>query len=673
MKKITLLAMAALISIGAMAQNFRYKADPIHRTQSEKQTIGIEPVKDASIIKSDIKAKPVIPAPDRDVNIVNIIDIGTSANPWSYVSNNIGNQRSMVWVDPELNIVTNFHRMGGNLDVGGYSGDLGYDISFDGGTTWTTMVECYIAEDNGGGEYFIDAARYPSHGIYNPTNNIEDAYIAFYAPNLDGSNSDTDSGWGGHARGTSKISDPSVTTKHVITSENGTFLYIPEAYDVTKEGLSISVDNNVDWTSGSGVYQGTLTLNKGVWNSDQNDFIYTTSELDFDVESPWYTQVAFAPDGMTGYIVSLGNDGTTWSVDGNPNIYPIIFKTTDGGQNWSDPTPIQMDGPNGIGGIVYHLLTDQDLENLYEPPIPAREDIPYTFTGDMDIVVTADGNLHIAGLVGVAGESDPGAISFYVTNGFGRIIDMFTKDGGATWEIETMGKIATYDYQWDGDGIHEANRTQITTNPDRDMIFVSWLDTDIEDAEDNDSPNIWCRGFDPQTYLKTNNGSGLDEPTNVTIFSEGMWSAYFATAPKTCFEFQDGVFTIPYVYVDWTTTDDLQPVQYKYISDFSFSMDDFTVQGIDNPTETKNNNSVSQNFPNPFKNESYISLNLIEGTDVTLEVYTLTGQKVSEKTYGYLTNGSHTLTIKGNDLNPGVYFYTVIAGDNKYTHKMILK
>ena len=40
--------------------------------------------------------------------------------------------------------------MGGSLDPGGYSGDLGYDISTDGGMTWTNMVECYISNISGG-------------------------------------------------------------------------------------------------------------------------------------------------------------------------------------------------------------------------------------------------------------------------------------------------------------------------------------------------------------------------------------------------------------------------------------------------------------------------------------------------------------------------------------------
>jgi hypothetical protein len=675
MKKTLLFVLALCIGASSMAQqSYKYKVEPKHKTINEVTAIGIDPIKDHSIVTATLNSIPTIPSPDRDVNIVNIINIGTSANPWSYVSNNVGNQRSMVWADPELNIVTNFHRMGGILDLDGNSGDLGYDISFDGGATWTNQIECYVAENAVGNGSYYDNARYPSHGIYNPTGNVEDAHIAFFTPNLDGSNADSDYGWGGYSRGTAKISDPSVTTKNLFSSADDVHHYIPEAYDLTSQGLSICVDKNVDWTNGTPpTYQGSLIINAGKWNDTEEAFVYEQSLLDFDLASqPWFIGVAFAPDGMTGYIAALGNDGTTWSVDGHPNIYPIIFKSTDGGETWSDPYAIQIDGPDGIGGVVNHLVTDEDLDALYDGGAPARDEIPYTFTGDFDIAVTANGNLHIAGLIGIAGEAEDG-ISFYTTNNWGKIIDLFTKDGGTTWEVEEMGGIQTYDYAW-GDGPKEANRTQITLNPDANTVFISWLDTDIEDAEDNDRPNIWCRGFKPSTYMKTANAAGEDAPTNVTLFSEGMWQSYFATAAKTSLETSPGVYTIPYVYVDWDTSDDTAPVQYKYISDFSISDSDFTVLGIeDQEAPTNNLSSVSQNFPNPFNNESYVTVNLSNASNLSVEVYTLTGQLVSAKDYGYKTNGSHTLTINGADLNSGIYFYTVTAGENKVTRKMIVE
>jgi len=670
MKKFLLFTLALFIGASTFAQSYQVKLEPNQKKIGETPAIGIEPLKGQSIVGAHT-ATPAIPAPTRDVDIVNIIEIGTSANAYGYGYN--GGQKSLVWSEPGLNVVTNFHRMGGTLDPDGYSGDMGYDISFDGGLTWTNQIEVYVATENSGGTYFTDAARYPNHGVYNPTDDIADAAVVFFAPNLDGSNSDDpSSGWGGYSYGTADISDPSVTTKNLLSTHDDYYQYIPEGYDLTSQGLSICVDKNVDWTSGSAEYQGSMITTQGYWDEDAADFVYTQSMLDLDIDYPWFHQVAFAPDGMTGYIVALGNNGETWSVAGMPSIYPLVFKTTDGGENWGDPIAIQIDGPDGLGGIVDHLLTDEQIGEIYEAPVPARDEIPYLVVSDFDCAVTADGNLHIVGLFAAAGEAEEDAISFYVTNGLAAIVDLFTNDGGTTWYAEEMGRIQT----WEGvfGDLNEQNRTQVTLNQAANKVFVSWLDTDIEDHEDNDKPNIWCRGFEPSSYMKTADADGADLPSNVTKFSAGMWQSYFGTVAKTTIETTAGVYTMPYVFENMDPADPAAPVQFMYITDFSFTDADFTVLGVEDQIKAVNNiSSVSQNFPNPFNNETYVTVNLEEGSSLSLDVFTLTGQMVSSKQYGYKSNGSHTLTINGADLTAGVYFYTITAGENKVTHKMIVE
>ena len=200
------------------------------------------------------------------------------------------------------------------------------------------------------------------------------------------------------------------------------------------------------------------------------------------------------------------------------------------------------------------------------------------------------------------------------------------------------------------------------------------MDTDIEDATDNIQPNIWCRGFNPANYMKTNDGSENDAPTNVTLFSAGMWQAYFFAAPEYCF-YISGTYNIPFVYENMDPTNPIQPVQFEYIQDFAYTDADFTVQGVN---ENKIGSgaqvaSVSQNFPNPFNGQTFVNISLKQGSNVSLDVFTLTGQKVSTKNYGYLTTGSHNLTISSNNLPTGVYFYTVNAGVQKVTRKMIVQ
>ena len=49
------------------------------------------------------------------------------------------------------------------------------------------------------------------------------------------------------------------------------------------------------------------------------------------------------------------------------------------------------------------------------------------------------------------------------------------------------------------------------------------------------------------------------------------------------------------------------------------------------------------------------------------------GQKVSEINLGQVASGTHPITIDGTNLDTGVYFYTVIAGNSTVTKRMIVE
>lgn len=664
MRKFLLFILSILISgivVSQKAYQFKIDTKTMKKVENSKQ--GIEPVKAPLITKSDIQSKPIIPPADRDANIVTIVSLGTVANAygWGYG----GGQESLIPLNQDLNTIAVIHRMGGNDDPGGYSGDLGYDVSFDGGATWTTMIEFYIATENDGGTYYTDAARYPNAGILNPTgsSNPADSYLTYFAPTLLGSNDI----WGGYTSGVANFGDTSVHTK-TLYNDLDYAIGTPFGFFQTSEGLSISVDMDYDLVGS--VYNDLLVLSKGYWDDAAQDVVYSFSELDapMDVsEYPVDQKVAFSPDGMSGYISVLGNDGNAEQMSGYSNIYPIFWKTTDGGETWEGPSFIQLDGPDGIGGIVYHHLTDQLIADLFEPPVPTREEISYTTAFDHDVVVDNNGNLHIGVIIGPTG-ADPQSI--ITAKGYLAAIDLFTTDGGTTWFAEEMGRPSTFRGTF-GD-ITEDNRIRITTNWEGNRIFVSWLDTDIEDAEDNDRPNLWVRGFNHYDYMKTENSSGEDGPTNVTLFSEGMWQSYFGNAAKYCFTNENG-YNIPFVYEDMDPADPLAAVTLKYIQDFYFTESQFTVIGVNENKEVKEMAVVSQNYPNPFNGESYVNIHLNNDTYVSMNIMSVTGQLIYSKDYGYQTSGSHTLTINANDLPQGVYFYTITAGDSKYTKKMIVE
>lgn len=96
-------------------------------------------------------------------------------------------------------------------------------------------------------------------------------------------------------------------------------------------------------------------------------------------------------------------------------------------------------------------------------------------------------------------------------------------------------------------------------------------------------------------------------------------------------------------------TDELAPVQFKYIQDFSFTDADFSVQGLSEKIVVKQLSGVSQNYPNPVKNETFVDVGMAESGNLSIAVYSLTGQLVQLTDYGYAREGAHTLTINAAD------------------------
>lgn len=87
---------------------------------------------------------------------------------------------------------------------------------------------------------------------------------------------------------------------------------------------------------------------------------------------------------------------------------------------------------------------------------------------------------------------------------------------------------------------------------------------------------------------------------------------------------------------------------------------------------TNNGLKVNQNNPNPFNDNTNISYNLTEASNVNVSIYNVAGAKVMDLNQGMQSVGSHNLSIDGSSLQAGVYFYTFTANNNTVTKKMIV-
>jgi len=82
--------------------------------------------------------------------------------------------------------------------------------------------------------------------------------------------------------------------------------------------------------------------------------------------------------------------------------------------------------------------------------------------------------------------------------------------------------------------------------------------------------------------------------------------------------------------------------------------------------------NLYQNYPNPFNNTSNFKFEIANLGDVKLLVYDITGRLVQTLVNEELQPGRYEITFDGSNLNSGIFFYRLIAGNRIFTKKMIL-
>lgn len=82
---------------------------------------------------------------------------------------------------------------------------------------------------------------------------------------------------------------------------------------------------------------------------------------------------------------------------------------------------------------------------------------------------------------------------------------------------------------------------------------------------------------------------------------------------------------------------------------------------------------VSQNYPNPAYNITQIVVDLFYPSFIKMEVFNITGQKTEEMQSKNLQPGNHRFSLDVSGYTPGIYFYTVKAGDEQVTRRMVVR
>ncbi|CAF3730991.1 unnamed protein product [Rotaria sp. Silwood1] len=101
-----------------------------------------------------------------------------------------------------------------------------------------------------------------------------------------------------------------------------------------------------------------------------------------------------------------------------------------------------------------------------------------------------------------------------------------------------------------------------------------------------------------------------------------------------------------------------------------------TVSGINNISSLAEVFSLAQNYPNPFNPTTKINFSIPKSGYVTLKVYDILGNEVSNLVNENLSTGTYSVdfnaAVSGNALSSGVYFYRLNTSDFTEVKKMYL-
>ena len=375
-------------------------------------------------------------------------------------------------------------------------------------------------------------------------------------------------------------------------------------------------------------------------------------------------------------------DNYTWAAPDGDNIAFVV------GEFWTDMFLMKSDD-NG---------ESWDKTVIFEHPYPLFNTIN---TVETDTVFTCDGAHHLAfdseGKVHVVfgiskTVADAGGWYYYPwVDGvgywnedmptFSNDINALSPYGHPDSELIEDENLIGWAQDMDGDGVltfvgesyenlgsynvGASSQPQILID-ENDNMYVIWSGvTETFQTATQNFRHLWGRGFA--------NGSWGDfyHITNDITFS--FSECVFPTIASKSFD-SEIHFTFQEDYEPGMSVQgDLDDPTDNAIRYMSVEKGHFIPVGVKENKSLFNENSVSQNSPNPFSDKSYINVEVEKACDIYMEITNITGQLVYATPKRFVKPGALRMEIDAKDLSPGVYFYTVRSGNNKVTKKMIIE
>lgn len=484
-----------------------------------------------------------------------------------------------------------------------------------------------------------------------------------------------------HWQQSTAIAQPDVSTEdyHLISMmdtwvSDGEKSFFGE--DHRKNALYANTDDPYEWTTNvwhpwDPQTENWTMLNNAVdMNKNGLAAIVGAGELEYHPsDSGWFY------DEMKITYMTSTNYGNSWS-----DVDTIHF---------ADFFPLYVYKEDSL--ILYWQIIGPDtVLTSYEGP---------TFSGmesDIDVVVGENDTIYV-GFQKLWGRPSDGG--WYPNGNFTGFYVAMTGDRGDTWEMSPIAANVGF-YEGDDDPPEGSELTMNFFGPEIDLgfdeagnLYAGWLDRPRKNpqlapcgryAAVNDGA---VKDYVTDVFVSrtTNNGASWSWPLNAT--ETPSIDEYEFKMAKAVSSAENGTVYFGYNIAatdrllasgansgsmpDMTRDAYVDMVNYIWVG---YGNDIRNVSGIggEKSVHTAKTFALEQNYPNPFNPETQIEFTASAATHASVDVYSLTGEKVATVFNGQARSGLNKVRFNGSNLAAGIYFYRLTMDGKSAVRKMVL-
>ncbi len=446
----------------------------------------------------------------------------------------------------------------------------------------------------------------------------------------------------------------------VLKTENGGNNWQIQTFPFTKINSIIFVDKMTGWFVGSIGYGDAVPINGFIYKTENGGVDWIKQSFPSYYESHYLSDVKFI-NKDTGYVT-----GSTVNIFGEaPDEGAITLYTTNGGITWQ-----RKDHEMPYSG--FNLDDESYGEHLETIEFSPKKN---WYAGGSGIIKTQTGNDSLW-------QNENTGITAFIND-----IEFVSEETG--WAVADDGIILKHEINSPTPFVWKTNFS-IGEKDNLGRFIILFFGQDLTAGNgidpflnEFDFPMNSDSIFDARYILPENGAQTLTDMRN-SFDAKIEWKlsmkkfdeSFPITLNWSPFELPEGKFFI----TDGKNFNANMKEEYQVIL-YENNFDtvkiiyerDVPVNILNNESEFSNMNyELYQNYPNPFNPVTKIKFQLKESGKVTLEIFNILGEKVSDLINGNYSQGNYEVEFNGKHFASGVYIYRLQINEFVKSKKMLL-